>query len=803
MLTNPTVPKPELPRYWLFLISVLVLFILIWSSFLLVRHPESGITWSFVNGLVIEVSENSPAHGLVQKGDRIIAVDGVPVYDARDHPGKRVGDKVVLTVESSSGEGAKAVPIILTTPPAGKIILRLSIIPIALAFWLLGTIVLAYGQVERLSTLFYFLCQMVALILGLGSTSAIGPEWNYISFGVLLWWIGPLTLHTHLAFSSQKFTRFIQILIGLLYGLAFLLSLADVKRMLLMVTGPLLTLKFLMMGVLLFTSTVVLLANSIWDASAENRRKTRIAGISAVVAMMPMIFLSLLPDALTGQFYLPYEITLLALLLLPAGYTYSILQFRLVKIEREINQSAAYALAAFIIFILYTFIYIFVSSLFSFETRSSPLLVIAIVFVLVITARQAHQTVYRRLYKAIYGGWVDDHGAVKRISQDLKHVTGDTFSIAQTLCQTLQKTLMLDYVHLLLSDGRLIKTAKENQLSSEVFITESKQAGSLFARLQEQMGRESGPAEELHEFLVSSGKDAASLLGPQARLWLLFGGQRTWQGLLVLGSKRDRSSFESKDLEILEVVLRQAGAALENERLLEEVRQRASQIRELNRKGRWTLEVERKRIARDLHDIVIQNLIGINFQLANVRARNDPETAGELEAIRSDLHESLVELRGICADLRPPALDALGLSPAIEARITEIKSQVGFEVVLNSAELNAYEIPDDVALCIYRFMQETLMNVQKHSTASKVRIALQVEQDTLLRCIVEDDGQGFQVPESLEVLVGQQHFGLIGLQEQVEAVGGRMLIESQPGSGCRLTALVPLKHSIESALPDL
>ena len=505
------------------------------------------------------------------------------------------------------------------------------------------------------------------------------------------------------------------------------------------------------------------------------------------------MFFSLIPDALTGQFMLSYELTMIALLILPVGYSYSILLHRLVKIEREISQSAAYAIATFVVFVIYGFLYIFLTDSFSTPRQPHSLFEILAVLVLMLTAHPVHQALAKRLYMAIYGGWVDDRGAVKRISEDLKHVTGDTVSIAKTLCHTIQRTLLLESVSLLLSDGRLIQTGKDQKAASQALISDNEAVVRLFKSLQTTTGREMGPGDELRGLISEAGIDAHVRLESPPKLWLLFGGRSNWQGLLLLGSKRGRGDFEAKDLEILEVVLRQAGAALENERLLEEVRRRSEQIRELNRKSRWALEVERKRIARDLHDIVIQTLVGVNFQLANVRARNDPTMSVELENIRSDLHESLVELRGICADLRPPALDALGLVPALEARITEIKSQVLFEIYFNHANCGQADIRDEVALCVYRFVQEALFNIQKHAEANIAMIDLRVDEQDGLMLSIEDDGQGFNPPETLEVLVAQQHFGLIGLQEQVEAVGGRMSIESDPGRGCRLSAWIPLR----------
>lgn len=767
------------------------MFMIGWSAYLLIVHPYSGMTWSISNGSIISIDPTGPAAGKFQEGWRILSIDGVPVYEARNLPNYLVGDWVTFTVNKQGS--LENITIGLIPTPIAELAKVLSIIPVAFAFWLLGSLVLAYGNNDRLIVLFFLFCKAAALTLSLGAVSAIAPSWAWRAFGLLLWWVGPLALHTHLALSSWEGFLSGKKVLPALYVLAVLFSVADYYRLQLLVAGPLLGIKYIWLGICLLASAGLLVYTSWKGSTPEQRRRTKIAGISAISAFLPSVFFSLIPDALTGQFMLPYEITLITLLFLPLGYSYSIMLHRLVKMEREISQSAAYAMATFIIFVIYAFLYVFLTDSFSSPRQPHSLFEILAVLVLMLTAHPVHQALARRLYLAFYGGWVDDRGAVKRISEELKHVTGDTVSIAQTLCHTIQRTLLLESVSLLLSDGRLVQTGKDHKATSQALISDNDAVVRLFQNLQTTTGREMGPGDELRSLINEAGIDEHVRLETPPKLWLLFGGRSNWQGLLLLGSKRGRGDFETKDLEILEVVLRQAGAALENERLLEEVRRRSEQIRELNRKSRWAIEVERKRIARDLHDIVIQTLVGVNFQLANVRARNDPTMSVELENIRSDLHESLVELRGICADLRPPALDALGLVPALEARITEIKSQVLFEIYFNHANCGSADIRDEVALCVYRFMQEALFNIQKHAEANLAMIDLRVDEEEGLMLSIEDDGQGFSPPETLEVLVAQQHFGLIGLQEQIEAVGGRMSIESDPGRGCRLSAWIPLR----------
>jgi signal transduction histidine kinase len=673
----------------------------------------------------------------------------------------------------------------------------MSIIPVALSFWLLGTIVLAFGQRDSLVYLFFLFCQATTIILGLGAASSYAPTWGWWLFGLLLWWIGPLTFHTHLALSASDGSKLHIRFLYSVYFFALVFTCMDLIRLNLEIAGPMLTFKYLWVGAFILSSAGHLISTSLRRTSVEHQRRTRIAGISALVAIMPFVFFSLIPDAFTGKFILPYEITFLALPIIPLGYCYAILRYRLVRIERVISQSAARALAIFMIIILYGFVYIFTSNSFPRTGTHYSIFELVTLLSMVFSAHPIYQGLYRWIYLVFYGGWSYERLAVNRISQDLKHVKGDTYSIAQTLCQTLQRTMRLEYVNLLLSDGCLITTNKEGSSSNEALSFHAQQVMDLFDKLREKTDSELGPGEELKEFLSTVGFENWQLLGQRPQLWLLFGGSRNWQGLLVLGSKYGRGDFEAKDLEILEVVLRQAGAALENERLLEEVRQRSNQIRDLSRKVMWTREVERKRIARDLHDLVIQTLVGINFQLSSFSTRHHAGTAGELQMIRNNLQESLVELRGICADLRPPALDALGLVPALEARVTEISSQVPFEISLKSSGLEEDEISDEIALCVYRFFQEALMNVQKHSDAGVVMVHLHTDSDHRLQLIIEDDGRGFDAPERLEMLVTQQHFGLVGLREQVEAVGGQMQIEAGIGQGCRLIANLPL--NLESA----
>lgn len=211
-------------------------------------------------------------------------------------------------------------------------------------------------------------------------------------------------------------------------------------------------------------------------------------------------------------------------------------------------------------------------------------------------------------------------------------------------------------------------------------------------------------------------------------------------------------------LEIIEVVVRQAKAALENAYLLKEVRQRSEHINRLHRQLLEAREEERKRVARDLHDQTIQALAGLNYQIARIKKRQNPELWDELNLLQNEVQQILREVRQICADLRPPGLDDMGLASAIRSRLAVFRSHSSLQIEL--AVEDGLDPREEISLTLYRCFQEALMNVQKHAQASRVSIDLKKDQGDIM-LIIEDDGQGFILPEKLEDFTEVQHFGLV------------------------------------------
>jgi signal transduction histidine kinase len=154
-----------------------------------------------------------------------------------------------------------------------------------------------------------------------------------------------------------------------------------------------------------------------------------------------------------------------------------------------------------------------------------------------------------------------------------------------------------------------------------------------------------------------------------------------------------------------------------------------------------------------------------------------------LTAMRGEVRELLAELRQVCAELRPPMLDTFGLGAALATLAEEWSAANGVAVRLDlPADGSLRALPGEVAVNLYRIVQEALTNVARHAQASAVTIQA-VWEGAHLHLTVRDDGRGFVVPAALHDLAGQGHFGLVGMQERVELIGGTLAVASAPGQG--------------------
>lgn len=226
----------------------------------------------------------------------------------------------------------------------------------------------------------------------------------------------------------------------------------------------------------------------------------------------------------------------------------------------------------------------------------------------------------------------------------------------------------------------------------------------------------------------------------------------------------------------------------------EELRAKERQLEMLSRRLLTIQEEERKRLATDIHDELIQLLFGLRFELDVVRGRlgDGLPVERELVTMKSRVDQGLTELRRILRNLRPALLDDLGLVSALRLLVRQVNENSGLTATLESGD-GADRLPPEVETCLYRVAQEALNNAVKHSGGREVRSRLDVEGGTAVLSVA-DDGIGFDASglQGGDLLAGGERFGLYGMRERVRGLDGTLTVESRPGAGTRVTAALAL-----------
>ena len=197
-----------------------------------------------------------------------------------------------------------------------------------------------------------------------------------------------------------------------------------------------------------------------------------------------------------------------------------------------------------------------------------------------------------------------------------------------------------------------------------------------------------------------------------------------------------------------------------------------------------------------MHDGAIQQLLGASYRLHSLQggsvetAETQAGMAGQLETVRHEILTVIGELRGLIGELRPPVLDELGLSAAVEAHAARLGGEGMPEMEMDLDPIGTEEVPEAVAISLFRIAQEALRNALKHAGARHIWLSLHSRGGTITLS-VRDDGCGFDVPAQLSALARADHFGFVGIGERAESVGGRLSIQS--GAGCtEIRVSVPL-----------
>ncbi|MFT5105548.1 MAG: signal transduction histidine kinase [Verrucomicrobiales bacterium] len=216
------------------------------------------------------------------------------------------------------------------------------------------------------------------------------------------------------------------------------------------------------------------------------------------------------------------------------------------------------------------------------------------------------------------------------------------------------------------------------------------------------------------------------------------------------------------------------------------------ELRLLSRRLLSVQEEERKRISRELHDLIAQTLTGINLQLALIKSKavsDVEEFHQKIELTQQLIEKSVDAVHRFARDLRPTVLDDLGLIPALKSYLESFMKDTGIRVSL-TAFAGVEKLDNASRTVLYRVAQEALNNVAQHAKASRTKVKIHQRQETV--CMeIHDNGKGFQIGGDAFVGKQSKRLGLLGMRERVEMIGGSLRVESAPGKETTVYVEIP------------
>jgi signal transduction histidine kinase len=433
-----------------------------------------------------------------------------------------------------------------------------------------------------------------------------------------------------------------------------------------------------------------------------------------------------MPDWLVGPF----------IVVAPLSYLYAMIRYNLFGIDRLLNRTLVYATLSIGILLLYAGPLLLIYRFLPGDLALQLIIITTLTLVVGLSFNWTRARVQHWIDRLFYGGWYDYPGVVETISDALARCT-DREQLTAVLTQHVPTLMQL-------------------------------QRGALSI--------DADPPDKM-----------------TLHFRLCFQSEvRAWWGI---GLRLDGEDFTTADRRILTTLAHQAEMALGNVLLVETLRQQLAELHasretlaQAQRRLLYSREEERARLARELHDGPLQVLVGLNLQtglLLSQQATTAPITAA-LHDIRSEVQSLLTDLRQVCTDLRPPLLDTLGLSAALSALAEDWSAQHGLTVQVDvPGDESLRSLPAEVAVNVYRVVQEALSNIARHAAAQHVTLSARDDQPGLA-LVVHDDGCGFAPPTSTRDLIAQGHYGLVGMRERVDLIAGELQIDSAPGRGTTL-----------------
>lgn len=734
---NAVMRSDSLRRAWLrvLLLGIVALIVPVFSGAILTHQARIPFVGFYVDEVTISsvIVGGSASRAGLRAGDVIRAIDGIPF--AEWNP-QAVGQ--VCVFELLRDDRPLTIQVTILSMLVANRLSTASAMTAAALFWGVGLWLLWRTRGAWPVQLLFLLYQAIAVMLLPGLAYPrfwLPPRWMLVVEYVGLHLTAPLLLHYTLTFPvTLGAPRLRRWGLGLIYGLA-VVSMADAARRAVPWTGW-------VMGLALVEAAAAI-GIMAWvyvrRATPDMRRRLRLVIASFMLGLIPPLLGYVLPTVLMGYSPdIPRWLISLGLAVIPLVALYAAARHNLFGIDRLLNRALVYGILSAGALAIYTGLLLLLDHFVPGNAVGHAVAIAGLTLPLGLVFDGLRARVQRAVDVLFYGGWYDYPGVVEQVSD----------ALARSLAWES------------LADILTIQTPAAMQLCG----------GTL--QVEEQATLPLDPA-----------------LQPQACFPLSFEGRTC--GAWIVGPRRDGQDFSSTDRRIFQTLARQAEITVSNmllvktlRRQLDEIHANREALARIGREMLRTREAERARLSRELHDSPIQTLIGLNMQLGML----PPAAAAPFQEMRAEIKGLVAELRTICADLRPPMLDTVGLGAALRVLAEEWAAQHAIAVEIETppdAELRA--VPDEVTVNLYRIAQEALANVARHAAAQRVALSLQWDAGTL-RLHVQDDGQGF-APETLPQLAAAGHLGLAGMQERAALIGAQWMLDSAPGRGTTVAVM--------------
>lgn len=740
----------------------------------------------------------SPAEAAgLRVGDEVVLMDGEPFKMGRAY--LRPGQEVLRLTVSRGGQ-AIPVAIALATPSLKERFFAFSHLLVGLAFWIVAMAALALKPRDAAAQLFVLVTLLGVVALVVWLLADLGLVWANLLMATIVVVLGPLFVHFHTLFPQRADFRGRRALLACLYAVALILWLLSTSsglagylqlepeegRLSSLRITPLLEAFF---SLCLLIGLILLLRGRFMAKSETSRRRAALVLLGTALALLPFIVLIAIPHIFSAPYLVPTWLALLALVFIPLSYVYAIYRRDLIKLDRVINRTAVFYLLALVLAGLYVGSSLAIRRLLPGASPGTVTVADAGLFVgLLLLVDPLKQRTQIAVDRTLYGGWYNYQSFISRTSEALRDAL-DVSSISRLLAEDVAGTMRFQAVALLLPNrqGRAYSMRGGQGFDGALSLS----AGSPIARHLMETGKpvEHAALRDRFSADATAGPELATWSEAGAQMWVPLIQQGDLLGLLALGSKRADEFVTRGDLDILNTLAQQVTLALCRLRLVDDLQSQMEEVRAMGRQILQLQERNQHRLARELHDQLLQDLVVVRNLLEQTQETFVPARIAEA---RETLLELTGYLRTIMFELRSPAWEDVDLRTALEDYALTFEERRGLPVLFQAhGEGPGDAVPEEVRTAIFRILQESLNNAATHAQAQQVEVRLEIQPDRV-RLEVQDDGVGFEVPSHLSGHVDRGRLGLVSMRERAEEVGGTLTIESEPGLGARILVEVPL-----------